>query len=121
MYAYKHWLGYAGGFNVAIFLMSITPGVVHRAGLTSNVGKSFFTTWLLVCLFDLAHVWTVAYAFVPGGVYLRERTDLLVPQRSASKTVAHSVAQGFVCANGNASFCLQLAARKRPCLTYQVA
>ena len=28
------------------------------------------------CALTLASIFTVAYAFVPGGVYLRERTDL---------------------------------------------
>jgi hypothetical protein len=76
LYTHKNWYGYAGGLGTAIVVMSITPHILHRASLTENAGKTFFTAWLVVCLFDLAHVWVVAYAFVPGGIYLRERTDL---------------------------------------------
>lgn len=78
MYRYKGWLGYGGGLNFAIFLMSIIPQVFEGAAAHSpgRVGKMYFTAFLTACLFDLANVWTVAYAFVPGGTYLRERSDL---------------------------------------------
>jgi hypothetical protein len=76
LYSHKDWLGYAGGLNFAVFLMSIIPGILNRAANTGAIWKTYFTAWLVVCMFDLASVWTVAYAFVPGGVYLRERTDL---------------------------------------------
>lgn len=78
MYSYRDWLGYAGGLGSAVFLMSIIPVVLQRAAHTGLVAKTYFTAWAVCCLFSLANVWTVAYAFVPGGVYLRERTDLYV-------------------------------------------
>lgn len=78
MYQYRNWLGYIGGANLAVFLMSIIPQVLHGAAVASQARmvRTFFTALLVTCLLDLANVWTVAYAFVPGGVYLRERTDL---------------------------------------------
>lgn len=78
MYQYRNWLGYLGGLNLTVFLMSIIPHVLQGAALASKTAaaKTYFTAWLVSCLLDLAGVWTVAYAFVPGGVYLRERTDL---------------------------------------------
>lgn len=78
MYQYRNWLGYIGGVNLAVFLMAIIPQVLQGAALASKarMTKTYFTAWLVACLLDLANVWTVAYAFVPGGVYLRERTDL---------------------------------------------
>ena len=75
-YRYRNWLGYLGGLNLAVFLMSIIPLIVQSAARGGNVGKTYFTAWVVYCLLSLANVWTVAYAFVPGGVYLRERTDL---------------------------------------------
>jgi hypothetical protein len=80
MYQYRNWLGYSGGLMLAIFLMSIIPGILCGAASASKerVAKTYFIAWLIACLMDFASVWTVAYAFVPGGVYLRERTDLCV-------------------------------------------
>lgn len=76
MYSHKDWLGYLGGLNFSVFLMSVIPLICVRAASNGRAALTFFTAWLVVCLFDFASVWTVAYAFVPGGVYLRERTDL---------------------------------------------
>lgn len=78
MYWYRDWLGYTGGLNLAVFLMSIIPQILEDAASasTGRVGKIYFTAWAVNCLLDLADVWTVAYAFVPGGVFLRERTNL---------------------------------------------
>lgn len=80
MYQYRNWLGFVGGLNMAVFLMSIIPLVLQGAASMSmgRVATVYFTAWLVACLLDLANVWTVAYAFVPGGVYLRERSDLYV-------------------------------------------
>ena len=79
MYVYKDWTGYAGGLGVAVFLMSIVPAVWARArdaAVAGGAGKTAAMAWLVVCLFDVASTFTVAYAFVPGGEYFRERTDL---------------------------------------------
>ncbi|KAI0714424.1 Frag1/DRAM/Sfk1 family-domain-containing protein [Cerioporus squamosus] len=83
MYAYKDWAGYAGGLGVAVFLMSIIPTVWARAREAAvseggGVGRTAAVAWLVVCLFDVASTFTVAYAFVPGGEYFRERTDLVL-------------------------------------------
>lgn len=81
MYRHRDWAGYVGGLNLALFLMSITPLVFHRAaaaalGGTGKIGRVYFTALLVYCLLNLASIFTVAYAFVPGGIYFRERTDL---------------------------------------------
>ena len=79
MYTYRDWTGYAGGLGVAAFLMSLMPTVwarVRVAAQSGGVAKTAAVAWLVVCLFDVASVFTVAYAFVPGGEYFRERTNL---------------------------------------------
>lgn len=78
MYQYRDWLGYAGGVNLAIFSMSILPSTFCRTAeaATGRIGRTYFAVFFVVCSLYLASIWTVAYAFVPGGVYLRERTDL---------------------------------------------
>lgn len=82
MYAYKNWTGYAGGLGLAAFLMSILPQVFQAASLAavggkaSAVAKTYTIAMAVYCLLNLASIFTAAYAFVPGGVYLRERTDL---------------------------------------------
>jgi hypothetical protein len=80
-YAYRDRTGFTGGLGYAVFLCSfIAPVISNAAACTgpsgSQVGKVLGTAWLVYILLALADVWTVAYAFVPGGVYLRERTDL---------------------------------------------
>ncbi|KAF9036160.1 Frag1/DRAM/Sfk1 family-domain-containing protein [Panaeolus papilionaceus] len=89
MYRCRDWLGYTGGLGVAIFLMSVIPLVFKTAangsvyknastGQTVYVIEGVYTTAFVVyCLLNLASIFTAAYAFVPGGVYFRERTDLV--------------------------------------------
>lgn len=78
MYSYSDWIGYAGGLNLAVFLMSIIPSVLMRAASCGSVAKTHFTAMLMVCLFDVFGTFTVAYAFVPFGEYFRERTSQYV-------------------------------------------
>jgi len=80
MYYFRDWTGFLGGLNFAIFCMSILPSVLSQSSARQGgkVGRRLFVTFFVAILFYLANVWTVAYAFVPGGPYLRERTDLYV-------------------------------------------
>lgn len=75
MYLNKDWLGYIGGWNFALFLMSVIPVVLSSAARNKHIGKTYFTAFLVVALFDVMSTFTVAYAFVPGGEYFRERTN----------------------------------------------
>jgi hypothetical protein len=80
MYAYKDWTGYAGGLGLAFWTMSVTPMVFQRARALAagKVVRTYTTAFVVYCLFVLASLFTVAYAFVPGGAIFRERTDWLV-------------------------------------------
>ncbi|KAJ7284841.1 Frag1/DRAM/Sfk1 family-domain-containing protein [Mycena rebaudengoi] len=93
LYTYRNWVGYAGGLNLAVFIMSVIPVVLRRTSSVlgtngQSMGKVYFTAMLVYCLLGLASVWTVAYAFVPGGVYLRERTDLVMILQIACLSLA---------------------------------
>ncbi|KAH8117743.1 Frag1/DRAM/Sfk1 family-domain-containing protein [Phellopilus nigrolimitatus] len=78
LYTYNDWLGYTGGLGLAIFLMSIIPQTSQLVSASTCVGRTYFAAFLVTVLLYLANVWTVAYAFVPGGEYLRERSDLVL-------------------------------------------
>ncbi|KAJ3826969.1 Frag1/DRAM/Sfk1 family-domain-containing protein [Lentinula raphanica] len=88
MYTFRNWPGYFGGLALAIFTMGSFPTILHNASSTRAIVKTTFTAMLVYCLLALASVWTVAYAFVPGGVYLRERTDLVLIAQMACLALA---------------------------------
>lgn len=71
------WLGYYGALVLATYFMALIPSFVQSA-TRHTPGKTFGLVFLLYNIIVLAHVWVVAYAFVPGGPLLRERTDLVV-------------------------------------------
>lgn len=77
MYSCSGWLGYIGGMILTVYLLAVTPALLESAG-RHNPGISFGLGFLFLVVLYLAHVWTVAYAFVPGGFLLRERTDLVL-------------------------------------------
>lgn len=78
LYSFAGWWGYLGGLTLAVYLMAITLPFLQIASLDLNPGRVFCVAFLIYDFLVLAHVWVVAYAFVPGGPYLRERTDLLL-------------------------------------------
>lgn len=78
-YYYPDWAGYLGGLCYGAFAMAILPRALSRASASaSRAGPAvvFGSAMAVYVILMLAGVWTVAYAFVPGGVYLRERTDM---------------------------------------------
>ena len=71
---FSNWTGYVGALLLAISLMSmaiplISSAVRHGPATTFGIG------FLVYNIMVLAHVWVVAYAFVPGGPIMREHTD----------------------------------------------
>lgn len=74
--SFSHWIGYIGAVILATYLVTAGPTLIRSAvrhgPMTFGVG--FLTYNILV----LAHVWVVAYAFVPGGPLMREHTDWIM-------------------------------------------
>lgn len=77
LYTFPGWAGYVGGLILTVYLLSITP-IILEAAVRHNPGISFGLGFFFLVLIYLAHVWIVAYAFVPGGPLLRERTDIVL-------------------------------------------
>ncbi|KAJ8298251.1 LOW QUALITY PROTEIN: hypothetical protein KUTeg_024782, partial [Tegillarca granosa] len=77
LYYLPTWSGYTGGLMLAIYTMSIWPEMTDRLTLCPPVRSIVLVliTYLVEIFF---FVWTVAYNFVPGGVYTREHTDFLI-------------------------------------------
>lgn len=69
-----HWTGYYGGLTLATYLMAVTPSLITNA-VRFAPGRTFFVGFFFYNFMVLFHVWVVAYAFVPGGPLVRERTD----------------------------------------------
>ena len=72
--SFHHWLGYLGALSFAVGIMSLAPALVGSAA-QSRSATVFGLGFLLYNILVLAHVWVVAYAFVPGGPVMREHTD----------------------------------------------
>lgn len=74
---YHHWTGFYGALILAFYIMAVAPVLIassvrHSPASTFGIG---FIVYVALLLF---HVWVVAYAFVPGGPFLREHTDWLM-------------------------------------------
>ncbi|KAI8342279.1 Frag1/DRAM/Sfk1 family-domain-containing protein [Chlamydoabsidia padenii] len=73
-YVYSGWTAFYGGLVLGMVLSSLVS-VLVRSITSHGVFKTLFTSFMVYNILCLAHVWVVAYAFVPGGVYARERTN----------------------------------------------
>ncbi|KAF1956537.1 calcofluor white hypersensitive protein-like protein [Byssothecium circinans] len=70
----SHWKGYYGALALTIYTMSIAPVLLSYAARHAPA-RTFGLGFLIYNILVLAHVWVVAYAFVPGGPLMREHTD----------------------------------------------
>ena len=77
LYRYPDWMGFYGGIAVVGFLASTFPKIVRAASALSPA-RTFGRAHLVNIVLDIASVVTAAYAFVPLGWLLRERTDLIL-------------------------------------------
>ena len=75
--ATNHWTGFLGALGVAFGFTSLTVPLVVSA-IRYSPAAAFGTGFLVYNILVLAHVWVVAYAFVPGGPVMREHTDWVV-------------------------------------------
>ncbi|KAF3315218.1 hypothetical protein TWF173_004101 [Orbilia oligospora] len=91
--SFNGWWGYYGALALAVYLMAITPSFIQMCARYPP-GATFGTGFMVYNLLVLAHVWVVAYAFVPGGFLLRERTWLVMTIMMALIGVGLSVIIG---------------------------
>jgi hypothetical protein len=75
LYYFPDWLGFAGGLILITYLSSLIPQYFRVATI---VPHAFGWALALNCVLDVLAVVTTAYAFVPYGWLLRERTDLIL-------------------------------------------
>ena len=68
---------FSGGLVLAVFTMSLWPVMTDKLQ-SCPPGRTMAVAVLTWCLEILYAIWTVAYNFVPGGVYTREHTDHLI-------------------------------------------
>ncbi|KAI0216360.1 PGAP2-interacting protein [Lamellibrachia satsuma] len=77
VYFLNTWFAFIAGLLLAVYTMSIWPETLDR--LTMCPPARTLVVAVAVYLFEiLFSVWTVAFNFVPGGIYTREHTDYLV-------------------------------------------
>ncbi|KAI5955449.1 CWH43 [Candida theae] len=77
LYFLKNWAGFFATLVFVFYIVSIAPLIFHSLTGYNPVGI-FFLGHFFNILISLASVWIVAYAFVPGGPLLRERTDIVL-------------------------------------------
>ncbi|KAI8055946.1 Frag1/DRAM/Sfk1 family-domain-containing protein [Syncephalis plumigaleata] len=99
------WLAFGLGF--AVFLFSIAPNLLLTLG-AQPLGRSLATSLLLYNVLLLAHVWTVAYEFVPGGPLLRERTWIVMT------VMALTLKSGFLSARSHPHTSLYTSEKQHP-------
>ncbi|KAJ2911915.1 hypothetical protein MD484_g8496, partial [Candolleomyces efflorescens] len=94
LYTERDWEGYGWGLLLAFVLSSVAPRIFEDAakvarirnenddetddGQASQLGKVYASAMVVYILFNLASIFTVAYAFIPGGWVFRERTDAVL-------------------------------------------
>lgn len=77
LYAFKNWEGYIGALIYLFYLTTLCP-IIFQSLVGYNPSGVFFVGFLFSVIISLASIWIVAYAFVPLGYLLRERTDIVL-------------------------------------------
>lgn len=68
------WFGFYGALTLGAYIMAVLPILISSA-VVHSPAKTFGLGFVLYNFLVLFHVWTTAYAFVPGGPLVREHTD----------------------------------------------
>ncbi|KAF9583840.1 hypothetical protein BGW38_008357 [Lunasporangiospora selenospora] len=77
LHFYEGDMSFAGGIVFTVYALSLFP-VVFRSLARQPPGRTYLLAMLVYNILALAHVWVVAYAFVPGGEVMREHTDYVL-------------------------------------------
>jgi len=97
MYHMRNWEGYGSSLVLAFVLTSVAPAIFAKSALAarggseeeqavegvsketaSKVARTYSAMVLLYIVFNVASIFTAAYAFIPGGWVFRERTDAVL-------------------------------------------
>jgi hypothetical protein len=73
---FQDWVGFIGGLVLIFYIVAVTPTLLRAASALPPDVWGNGMAWN--CFLDVASVFTVAYAFVPFGWILRERTDFIM-------------------------------------------
>src|SRR5690606_26424976 len=77
LHFYEGDISFGGGALFTVYVSSIFPAI-FRSIARQPPGRTLTLTMLIYNIYTLAHVWVVAYAFVPAGEVLREHTDYIL-------------------------------------------
>lgn len=79
LYKFRGWPGYIGGLLYITWISAMVPVCFSQISLFHrHTGSAFGISFLVALIISLMSIWVVAYAFVPYGPLLRERTDIVL-------------------------------------------
>ena len=80
LYSQTYWTAFFPGCLLGVYAVSTFPAFLFSILFHSPRGPAltFGTAFFLYVILQLTSTWPVAYAFVPAGWILRERTDIVV-------------------------------------------